>query len=521
MTLPRTISKYANEIRLQASSFTVLAERLLMVIKVCFSSRPWNVFERVYGDNSGQKLELQSLTQGDIIRFVREKLWSDPRFREMKSRDTRYDDLVMGIATKAQGVFLWVFLVVRSLGRGLTNEDTILELQERVRFLPNDLEGYIQRMLDSVEDVYHKQAARLYLIRLNTPGILRTMTVSYFDSNNLMFALDSPMEPWSSIEIRERCNRTRFRVMARCTDLLELSPLMNLDSDLPDSRVDFLHRTVHDFLETSNMHHLLTERAGRIFDTHEYMCNATLAQIKRLALSYKAHNRRFDELIETFMHHLTQAELRNGTHLIPVVDELDRTMTVFRKTHPATYSPRSCNPPLLIPKNVTARHPKTWLITEAIKRQLFQYVSSNPDKLRMLIEEGCPDGLSPLYVALGERIEDKVDPRIIEILLEQGAKPNMTIGTVGQNTVWQSYLGSVRFKAVGAERRAHISIIETLLMHGADPNTDKGDDDFHTTISKFGTFEEIAHLEAIRLQKRAETKPLYHLKKWLPWTKSY
>lgn len=35
-------------------------------IKVCFSSRPWNVFNKGYGENFGRKLELEHLTQGDI-----------------------------------------------------------------------------------------------------------------------------------------------------------------------------------------------------------------------------------------------------------------------------------------------------------------------------------------------------------------------------------------------------------------------------------------------------------------------
>lgn len=97
----------------------------------------------------------------------------------MKARDARYDDLVKEIAYKACGVFLCVFLVVRYLRRGLTNEDTILELEQRLRVLPTNLEDCFRRMLDSVESLYHRQAARLYLMRFDHPGILSTMTFSY------------------------------------------------------------------------------------------------------------------------------------------------------------------------------------------------------------------------------------------------------------------------------------------------------------------------------------------------------
>ena len=43
-------------------------------IKICFSSRPWVVFERFFGNNSGQKLRLQELTRADIARFARDEL---------------------------------------------------------------------------------------------------------------------------------------------------------------------------------------------------------------------------------------------------------------------------------------------------------------------------------------------------------------------------------------------------------------------------------------------------------------
>lgn len=58
-------------------------------------------------------------------------------------------------------------------------------------------------MLDSVEGLYHRQAARLYLMRFDHPGILSTMTVSYFDEEDPGFALRAPMAPWSLNEIRE------------------------------------------------------------------------------------------------------------------------------------------------------------------------------------------------------------------------------------------------------------------------------------------------------------------------------
>ena len=479
-------------------------------IKVCFSSRPWNVFEKGYGDNHGKKLELENLTQGDIRKFVKEELFDDPRFQELKSRDARYDGLVKEIAYKACGVFLWVVLVVRSLRRGLTNEDTILELQERLRVLPTDLEEFFRRMLDSVEGLYHRQAARLYLMRFDHPGILSTMTVSYFDEEDPEFALRAPMAPWSLDEIRERCTRIRVRVMARCTDLLVVSQVSK-DGELADSRVDFLHRTVHDFFQTRNIHSLLTERAGATFNTHLFMCNSTLSQIKRLELRYKSHDKRFDVLLDNFMYHFSQMEIRGSYKHGVIVDELDQTISNFRKTFPSKYDPQT-----YAPINVSARYPETWLITEAMKRRLYGFLSDSPDKLKTLIKKRCPDGLPPLHVALESYNDEEADYRIVSLLLNQGASPNSSVGTVGLGTIWDSYLQKMysgERTLTGEERRTRVAIIEELLLHGADP----GVDHFRNKMSCFATAEEVAHLEDVRLGKLSENTPLYQIRQWLPW----
>ena len=485
-------------------------------IKVCFSSRPWNVFDKGYGENFGRKLELEHLTQGDITKFVKEELFDDSTFQILKARDTRYDDLIKEIASKARGVFLWVFLVVRSLKRGLTNEDTILELQERLRILPEDLEEYFLRMLDSIEGLYHKQAARLFLMRLNDPGTLSTMTVSYFDEDDPNFGLEAPMVPWSFQEIRERCVRTRVRVMARCTDLLELPPV-SADGELADSRVDFLHRTVHDFLQTRNIHNLLTAQAGINYDTNLYLCNSTLSQMKRLELRYKSHEKRFDFLMDSFMHHLSQMDIKSNRENTAIVNELDRVISVFRKTYPPEYNPRMYNP-----VNVTARYPEDWLITEIMKRHVYSYLSNSPDKLRSLIKRRCPDGLPPLNVALQCHDGEEADPRIIRLLLDHGASPNGHIGTVGQRTVWDSYLAGMEHdNLTGEQRQARVAIVEELLMHGADPSVGDSENFFRSVVSQFATSEEVAHLEGIRLEKLSQSSSLRQIRKWLPWRSTY
>ena len=92
-------------------------------IKSCVSSRPWNVFGEAFGSlsQSRRMLVLQDQTRDDISLYVRERLEHNPNFISVKRREPRCSDLVLEITKKADGVFLWVFLVINELLKSLTN----------------------------------------------------------------------------------------------------------------------------------------------------------------------------------------------------------------------------------------------------------------------------------------------------------------------------------------------------------------------------------------------------------------
>jgi hypothetical protein len=58
------------------------------------------------------------------------------------------------IVNKANGVFLWFKLVVRSLLNGIRNCDDILDQWERLRIMPRELKPLYSRLLELVEPIY-------------------------------------------------------------------------------------------------------------------------------------------------------------------------------------------------------------------------------------------------------------------------------------------------------------------------------------------------------------------------------
>lgn len=99
-------------------------------VKVILSSRPWTEIESALVPILDQKLLLQDFTKDDIRRYIQDLLVRDDRFQRVRKEDGRYEGFVDQILSKTQGVFLWVFLALRELLKGLTHKDTVLDLEK-------------------------------------------------------------------------------------------------------------------------------------------------------------------------------------------------------------------------------------------------------------------------------------------------------------------------------------------------------------------------------------------------------
>ena len=498
-------------------------------IKVVISSRPWVVFEDAYGHNLGQKLRLQDFTRPDIEFFVTDKLTEDRHFKELEHSDKRYQSLVTEIVDRANGVFLWVFLVVQSLRRGLTNSDTVFELQERLRMLPTDLEVYFMHMLNAVEKLYHRQAARLFLMRLATPTSLAVVTASYFDEKDPNFALSARItetKPWYPAEFDHIQRTASKRVKARCTDLLEIS------GDVSSNVVwiDFLHRTVRDFLETKDIQNMLIERAGVDFDVHQYFCNAMLSQMKRLPQERGQNqvHRPLDFLVNDFMYHAHQIDLNNGCINDRLMEDLQSTIVYFhgkalpyyQRVWPSLFLEDGCQ--------------EGWIIYLAIYYGLYSYVCSRSDQVRKLIETGGTRTHSSLSLALRlpGRVESRrpenhaeLDARMVDEILKQGASPNETFNG---EPVWVAFLLSLSPEDMSSDlKRTYLTVTEKLFRHGARVTSGLSELALKSYLSRSCTNEELAYLQDLidfserpKLQKqlqRPQKEPSAGLKikKWL------
>jgi hypothetical protein len=256
-------------------------------VKVCVSSRPYNVFED--GFRQQPSLILQYLTFDDIALYVGENLAQQPAFRELAwSNPEEAKHLVDRVSTKASGVFLWVILAVHSLVKGLMDGDRVRDLNGRLDEIPEELEELFKKMLHSLEGRYFSDAARLFRIyrAAHQPAIgfdrgLPLLALDFADDADFEPTARQRVKPLTGKEWYMRSTSMKRRLNSRCKGLIEIehpqkatgtiwsikevdrlvseaesgeaSALPTLHAygrDLARKKVQYLHRTVKDYLES-------------------------------------------------------------------------------------------------------------------------------------------------------------------------------------------------------------------------------------------------------------------------------
>ncbi|KAK0613586.1 hypothetical protein B0T14DRAFT_526527 [Immersiella caudata] len=241
-------------------------------IKLCVSSRPWNVFTKCFGADLSRKLYIHELTKGDVRRFAHSRLMEHRKWQSVANMRKEQEWFITEITERAHGVFLWVFLVTKMLRDGLTESDSIADLRKRLESFPDELEAVFRHMLKTVDPFYHDKMATSLIIASEAKQPLEAAIFDFHDreyeDENYVFQLGSFSQSELS-DIRENVSR---RLNARCRGLLEV--------DKQSGVVNYLHRTVTDFLRTREMAEFLSSKAPPNFDASLCLLKAHAALVK-------------------------------------------------------------------------------------------------------------------------------------------------------------------------------------------------------------------------------------------------
>jgi hypothetical protein len=302
-------------------------------IKLCIASRPWNVFESAFGSNLARKLYLQDFNKPDIQLYVKSKLEDRPDFQKLNAREPGAKALCHEIVDRSKGVFLWVFLVVRSMVQGIQNADRMSDLRRRLRAFPDDLDEFFNLILMSLDSIYRVQAARGFQMALAASRPMSLLAYWYLDfaEERPYFSSSLEITQLSDEELRILHEEMTKRINARFKGLLEVSAMPLPNGGTSGYQVDFLHRTVKDFLETKAMRATLAQWTTADFDANKAVCESLLGDLKTSQFRKTEEENRslIAQLVHEFMYSAREYEIRTGQSLSNLLEEMDRTLTAL------------------------------------------------------------------------------------------------------------------------------------------------------------------------------------------------
>lgn len=205
------------------------------------------------------------------------------------------------ISLKADGVFLWVSLVVSSLLEGLQNRDDISDLQRRIDLLPPDLESLFAAMLQQIPEFYKQNSCELLQIVRSTRQYqdmtasialsvsldlitLDLITLAFSDESDPELAIQGDFKGVPYAEIGRRCRNMEDRLKVRTMGLLEVYRLGcpgNHQGSRECGQVQYVHRTVRDYLETPEVARIIQETTeGNDFNPNSSLLRGYIRRLK-------------------------------------------------------------------------------------------------------------------------------------------------------------------------------------------------------------------------------------------------
>ncbi|KAI0534518.1 hypothetical protein GGR58DRAFT_482489 [Xylaria digitata] len=427
-------------------------------IKLCVSSRPWPAFTKAFGDTKWS-LRVKDLTRNDIGKYVHDKFNGLNEYCELIRENPEYENLTREVAIRANGVFLWVVLVVRNLLEGFRNNDSVQLMRDRLESFPKDLELFFQHMLNSVDKTCQKLMTRTFQTASLSQRPLLLMFYSFLDD----MATDAEVlhrlvqKPLSPSDIISRQRQMRLQIYGRSKGLLEVVTDEDEAGPFFQLRVDFLHHTVRDFLrESLTVRELFEKNLEREQTSTPLLVCRTLEAQMKLAVHQKGL--REEDLLQSvddlfFFINLARRDEKRQAPLNVVEDLLEKGETTHREAiYHYGWTTRPSGPIFL---GLAAQYDFQSYMSKKSK-------NSNL-KSNLTRQTGRPVLDYALVPSSGHSTVEYSEV-MIELLLNSGADANQPYKN---STIWLRFVAALVNRQIEADGTVIAKIIGALLINKA------------------------------------------------------
>ncbi|KGO45803.1 hypothetical protein PEX1_002060 [Penicillium expansum] len=480
-------------------------------VKVCLSSRPFPIFSAAFGKNP--RLELHELTRRDMLHFAQDHLYSDPSISQLIIQDKQAaSQLIDSIVEGANGVFLWVMLVVESLLRR-GNYQSVSQIHEYLGQHPTDLDDLFTHFIfDFASRDQMLVTSRLFqLLQARQEAFYATQkqdatSTSLWDFaladqfEEIMMYVPKHVQQATEQDVIRICEVTKARLSKECAGLIVahtsgLSTSMirhNTPSpaqQLGCSKVSYVHRTVKDFFSLPHVRsRLLEPMLGSSFEPHISLLTSIILQFIRPLDEFYPNrqiNDRWPNILLAFTHaRLSANHWQSQVVLIPELDRVLCQHWASRESIEYDHWARSLFSSYERRKNLKFYDPFLSLSAKFGLATLVRERTRKDDSTLYGNGNGIPllGHCIEMLASQRQTIYPLSNPEIIGDILRSGADPNQPYQDLnGKNqTPWLVILDYLR----EADRRqwilyydtsengiSRLSVIVSLFLeHGADPN---------------------------------------------------
>ncbi|KAK7429081.1 hypothetical protein QQZ08_004296 [Neonectria magnoliae] len=524
------LDEYDGEEEDVVNFLSFFSESKLADIKICASSRPREVFKPF--QQSAYSLAVQDFTREDMKTHVRQRLQMNEKFKALGASQPGCEELMAQIAQQSQGVWLWVFLVTRDLVHAVNRSEGFSTLQRILRLFPPDLEAYFEHIIEGIKPVFRVEMAQIFLITTEEVQPLPLFAFSLLERENRDsdYAVKAPISPASEQEVSEAEEQWKSRIQNRCGDLLIVNDLSH--PIFLGKPVDFLHRTVRDFLQDCYHQRLVDMVAPQsAFDPLVSLCKMTLFLLKsvpREDFRHKASINRIIGLTDELLYYAHEVEKRSQAAESPVadvLDELDRVNCEHARSLRNRHWTHARDLPRARGYDEYREGGNCNFMALTVQARLVKYVRAKlaADSKR-LQKPGRPlldYALRPRRVTAismpyhSQRDDPSIDVNMVRLLLEKGTSVNQKVHLNDGRTVWALFLlscheSTTRGEANAPAREAWYQVSELLCQHGADPECWLDDNDASMNVAGildklFGT-DKALHLQSLMADAQARMR---------------
>ncbi|KAK5729818.1 hypothetical protein LTR17_011579 [Elasticomyces elasticus] len=283
----------------------VLLEEMLTVakssnVRICMSSRPWIVFQSTLGNLP--RFALHELTFEDVRAYIETRLMdaelSTGTPGGFQANTPLASRLIDDFAMNAEGVFLWVYLVANSLSERIVGGRDIQDLQRTLEDVPAQLEEFFKKLcFDRISSTWRDRSDTacsllLAVLLANDPSTgsrgqaAAASFINYWllsqseQMDQAINILHHDIEHYDHNRLHQMALSTKQYLGQSCRDLIGVHHDPDEANPLFAYSVDFLHRTVYDFLRLPTMYQELIARTPQDFRDPLFASRLMLARLK-------------------------------------------------------------------------------------------------------------------------------------------------------------------------------------------------------------------------------------------------